>query len=168
MAGRIHFYNKIALIVIMVLSAALEDILKDAIEKEDEAFMSYSKLSEKTLKSNIKWFLRSFAEARKQMRDQLTKILEEKVDQDFGSPEENILHIQATEHLSFSGEVDLNSLQSVLLYVSKTESSELSNFSQMMDGIPEGKVKKLLGQILAEKEKVTIKADTLYHDMIET
>lgn len=151
----------------MVLSTALEDVLKDAIEEEDEAFMSYRNLSEKTLKSNIRWFLKSFSEARKQIRDQLTKILEEKVDKDFGSPEEKSLHIQATEHLSFSGEVDLSSLQSVLLYVSKMESSDLSNFSEMLDSIPEGRVKELLGQILAEKEKIRIKADTLYHDMIE-
>lgn len=151
----------------MVLSSALEGILKDAIEREDEAYMSYKELSEKANKSNIKWFLKSFSQARGQIKDKLTSIIEEKVDDDFGYPEEEILHIQATEHLSFSGDVDVSSLQSVLLFVSKTESASVEEFKDSIEGIRNNKVKQLLDQVLAEKETIKVKADRLYHDMIE-
>lgn len=152
---------------IMALSSAVEEILKDVIEKEDEAYMAYRELSEKALKSNIRWFLKSFSDARKSMRDKLTSIVEEKVDEEFGYPEEKVLHIQATEHLNFPDEVDVSSLQSVLLYISKSETAGLEYFRSVVENVSNERVKKLLGQLLAEKETIEAKAEKLYHDMIE-
>jgi len=149
------------------MSSPIEDLIKDAIEKEDKAFMEYKELAEKAPKSNIRWFLESFSDARKRIRDKLTNVLENRVDDEFGYPEEKILHIQATEHLHFSGNVDQNSLQSVLLYISKKESEDLEYFRSLIEKSESQEVEKFLKPILAEKENIHIKADRLYHDLIE-
>ncbi len=152
----------------MVMPSPVEDLVKDAIEREDEAFMEYKEMAEKAPKSNIRWFLTSFSEARKRIRDKLTKILENKIDEDFGYPEEKILHIQATEHLDFTGDVDKNSLQSVLLYISKKESEDLEFFRELVEKSDGEPIAKFLKPLQAEKENIHIKADRLYHDLIET
>ncbi len=152
----------------MPISSAAENILKDLIEREDKASIEYARLAENAPKSNIKWFLSSFSEARRATMEKLTSILEQKVDDDFGYPEEEMLHIHATEHLTHSGNVDEDSLQSVLLYISKREQTDLKNFSQATSKIKSEKLKSLLDPILKEKETIHTKADRLYHDMVET
>lgn len=164
----IRFYNNMPWINVMVMSSPLEDLLKDAIEKEDRAFVEYRELAEKAPKSNIRWFLNSFSEARKRLRDKLTQVLEDRVDDDFGYPEEKIVHLKATQHLTFNGTVDRNSLQSVLLFISKREYEDLEYFRAVVER-SEGEVAdKFLRPVLAEKELIYTKADRLYHDLILT
>lgn len=152
----------------MPASTAIENILKGLIEKEDEASIEYGRMAEEAPKSNIKWFLSSFSEARKKTRDKITKILEERVDDDFDYQEEEILHIHATEHLTHNGDVDPDSLHSVLLYISKKEQEDLENFKMAVKGVKNEKLLGLLDSIMREKETVHTKADRLYHDMVET
>lgn len=152
----------------MVMSSPIEDLLKDAIKREDEAFMEYRELADKAPKSNIRWFLSSFSEARKRIRDELTQVLENKVDENFGYPDKKILHIQATDHLEFDGNVDENSLQSVLLYISKKETEDLEYFRSVIERTDSQLVVGFLKSLLAEKETINTKADRLYHDLIET
>ncbi len=152
----------------MPATAAAEDILKELIEREDEAFLEYGKVAKEAAKSNIKWFLSSFADARQRIRDKLTKILERKVDDEFGYPEEEILHIHATEHLSEIEDVDEDSLQNVLLYISKKEQADLDYFRESLKEIKSEQLRKILDTVLKEKETIHTKADRLYHDMVET
>lgn len=152
----------------MPASTATENILKNLIEREDEASIDYGKMAEEAPKSNIKWFLSSFSEARKKIRDKITKVLEEKVDDDFDYQDEEILHIHATEHLTHSGDVDTDSLHSVLLYISKKEQEDLENFKMALKRIRNQKLLGQLESIVREKESIHTKADRLYHDMVET
>lgn len=151
----------------MVISSEVEILIEKAIEREDEASLEYKDLEEESPKNNIRWFLKSFSEARGQIRDKLIRLLEEKVLKVTGHKKEQLLHIGATEHLHFSGNVDKNSLQSVLLFISKKESDDLDYFRGIIDRCEDSSIAEALGHLLLEKEKIHTKADRLYHDMIE-
>lgn len=152
----------------MVISSQDKPLIKEAIDREGEAYLEYKEMAEKSPKNNIRWFLSSFSEARRTLRDRLLNILEEGNEKNINNEGDSILHIQATEHLDFSGDVDKNSLQSVLLYISKKESEDLDYFRSIVEKCRDESVCGALKQILQEKETVHIKADRLYHDMIET
>lgn len=151
----------------MAISSEIEILIEKAIEREDEASLEYRDLEEESPKNNIRWFLKSFSEARGQIRDKLITLLEEKVLKVTGHKKEDLLHIGATEHLHFSGNVDKNSLQSVLLFISKKESEDLEYFRGIVERCDEGAINDALEHLLSEKEKIHTKADRLYHDMIE-
>lgn len=150
----------------MAISQEVEKILREAIKREDEASLEYGDLASDTPMSNIRWFLTAFSQARKEMKDKLTSILEEKAD-DFGKPEEHKLHLQATEHLDFDGTVDDESLQSVLLFISRRELDDLEYFRSMVESVHDRKVGEKLKSVMEDKSNMLAKADRLYHDLIE-
>lgn len=141
--------------------------MKGAIEYEENAYLKYQKLSERAAQSNIRSFLITFANYRKEFRDRMVRIMESDAESDLTPRAVRMLYLQATEHLYREGRVDLTNLQSVLLFISKSEAEAYKEFRKVYDELPDCKARKSVEAVLTDKEKLRNKADHLYHDFIE-
>lgn len=151
------------------MESFIYDLLNGAIAYEEESYLTYRKLAEKTHLSNIRGFLNSFATTRKQFEERLLSIKEHKIESaDALKTPSRLLYLKATEHLVLNGDVDLSSLQNVLLFISKSEKLACEEFCKILKEMPEGQVKESMSRIEEDKESLKVKADRLYHDMIET
>lgn len=134
---------------------------------EKEGGKRYSEMMEKASLSNIRYFLRAFAEARGRFATRLEDIKNGKPINP-GPGSEKIIDIHATEHLLLDDNPDLSSLSSTLLFISTQEKETYEQYLEVIAGIPDGKVKDSLKSIIPDREQVKIKADRLYHDLVQT
>ncbi len=138
------------------------------IEHEEKIRNTYRELAEKAAQSNIRYFLTLFLNSHNDIIEKLKAYGKRELE-----PEEQViveapLSISATDHLVSEDNVDLSSLQSVLLYLAKTEAESVNEFDLLIKKTPEEEMKEYLERIKEEKEIITTKADRLYHDMIES
>ncbi len=134
---------------------------------EKEAQGRYSEMMEKASLSNIRYFLKAFSDARNRFARRLEDI---KNGKNLGpsSGGEKIIDIHATEHLLYDEVPDLSSLSSTLLFISTQEKETYDLYLTVMSELPEGPEKDSLRSIINEREQVKIKADRLYHDLVQT
>ncbi len=141
--------------------------LDKLIEIEREAQDRYSEMREKASLSNIRYFLKAFSDARRRFATRLEDLKAGKVPKPSDSSEK-ILDIHATEHLLFEDEPDLSSLSSTLLYISTQEKETYDLYLKAAEEVPEGKIRESLITLISDREQVKIKADRLYHDLVQT
>ena len=79
-----------------------------------------------------------------------------------------LLRIQSTGHLLNSENIDPNSLQNILLYISKAETETCADYEKVLAEMEDGPLKKMFSNIWERRERVMLKADNIYHDMIVT
>lgn len=137
------------------------------IETEEKISETYRELSEKAAQSNIRYFLRLFLNGHRAVIEKLKAYGKREVAFPL-SDADKIASIWATQHLVPDESVDLNSLQSVLLFIAKTEEQSLGEFDDLMREEQDEGMLEYLGKIREEKITITTKADRLYHDMIES
>lgn len=141
--------------------------LASLIEHEERIRNTYRDLLGETVQSNIRYFIKPFLESHNDLLCKLKSYgkmeVESGVD-DRDAP----LDLAATDHLKSEGEVDVSSLQSVLLYLAKTESDSMAEFLNISTEFTDPGVKEFIRGISEEKKAIYNKADTLYHDMIES
>ncbi len=138
------------------------------IEHEEKIRNTYRELAEKAAQSNIRYFLTLFLNSHNDIIGKLKAYGKIELDQAEQDVLESPMVISATDHLVTEDNVDLNSLQSVLLYLAKTEAESVNEFDLLIRKTPEPDMKEYLARIKEEKEIITTKADRLYHDMIES
>lgn len=137
------------------------------IEHEVRIRNTYRDLLSDTVQSNIRYFLTLFLNSHNSIIGKLKSYGKEYAEEG----QDEILSpavISATDHLESEKDVDLNSLQSVLLFLAKTESDSLNEFDALMHKAKDSAMRAYLTRIKEEKEIITTKADRLYHDMIES
>lgn len=137
------------------------------IEHEERIRDIYQDLSEKAAQSNIRYFLMLFLNGHKDIIDKLKAYGKREVDFLAGKME-SPQSIWATNHLLNDENVDLNSLQSVLLFIAKTEEESVGEFDALIGSTEDPEMKDYLEKVKEEKLSITTKADRLYHDMIES
>lgn len=152
----------------IVVPSIVDDLMKGAIEYEENAYLRYEKLAEKAVQANIRSFLATFANYRKEFRDRMVNIMESDSESGITPRTVRMLYLQATEHLYKQEKIDLTNLQSVLLFISKSETEAFNEFKKVYDELPNCKARKSVQAVLKDKEKLRNRADTLYHDFIET
>ncbi|MEM0156877.1 MAG: hypothetical protein QXN26_02285 [Thermoplasmataceae archaeon] len=140
--------------------------LKDLAESEEELARIYSDLENKASLDNIKMFLNTFAKGHENIAAYLeeSNIRKSDIRQKTG----RYRNIHATDHLAMNEEVDLGNLQSVLLFISKTESDSLHEYERTAGRIKDTGRSKLLETVRSEKSAMVAKADRLYFDFIES
>lgn len=136
------------------------------IENEERIEETYRDLSAKAAQSNIRYFLTMFLNGHKDIVDKLRAYGKHEVDfpVDRLGKKSSIL---ATKHLIMDENVDLNSLQSVLLFIAKTEERSISEFDDLIRETRDTAMREYLEKIRNEKIAITTQSDRLYHDMIE-
>ena len=140
--------------------------LEKLAESEEEIARIYSDLESKASLDNIKMFLSTFAKGHENIA---TYLEESKVmKSDIRQKTRRYRNIHATDHLARNEEVDLGNLQSVLLFISKTESDSLKKYERAAGKIDEADKAKLLETVRSEKSAMVAKADRLYFDFIES
>lgn len=141
--------------------------LDKLIEAEKEGQERYSEMWDKASLSNIRYFLQAFSEARGKFVSCLQGLKEGK----HPKPPENIdriIDLHATEHLSVDDKPDLTSLSSTLLYISAQEKEMYDMYVYILNEIQEGATHDSLATIAEHREQLRIKADRLYHDLVQT
>lgn len=137
------------------------------LEHEEGIILRYRELTEKAVQSNISYFLKLFLNSHKNIIEKLKAYGNSEVDPNLGKVEAPT-SIWATKHLETEDEVDLNSLQSVLLFIAKIEEESMGVFDSLMNETKDPDERAYLEKIRDEKAVITTKADRLYHDMIES
>ncbi len=140
--------------------------LKGLAESEEQIARIYSDLGDKASLDNIRMFLTTFAKGHENIAAYLEESNVRKGDirQQTG----RYRNIHATDHLAMNEEVDLGNLQSVLLFISKTESDSLHEYERVAERIKDAGRTKLLEAVRSEKSAMAAKADRLYFDFIES
>lgn len=141
--------------------------LDKLIEAEKEGQDRYSEMREKASLSNIRYFLKAFSEARGNFVSCLRGLKEGK----HPDPPQNIdkiIDLHATEHLTFEDKPDLTSLSSTLLYISTQEKEMYNMYVSSLAEINDKAIHDSLETITEHREQVRIKADRLYHDLVQT
>jgi rubrerythrin len=139
-----------------------------AIEEENWA-KKYSDLMLGTNLSNIRMFLEAFAKSRDQFSNDINNFLNKKyVINNENKTLRKLYDIQATRHLLNAEDIDPNSLQSILLYISKAETDTYARYEAILVDMEDSSMKKMFSNIVERRERVMLKADNIYHDMIET
>lgn len=137
------------------------------VELEEKLAKNYREMSSKAVQSNIRYFLDLFGRSHQTIAHRLMAYESGEVESESVSYDTPAA-IWATQHLNLEDEIDLNSLQSVLLYIAKTEDSSLSEYDRILsDSKCKGRGNSLI-RLREEKAVITTKADRLYHDMIES
>ncbi len=141
--------------------------LASLIEHEERIRNTYRDLLGDTVQSNIRYFIKPFLDSH---NDLLCKLKSYgKMEVESGIDDEDApLDLAATDHLESEKEVDVSSLQSVLLYLAKTESDSMAEFVNISQEFTDPGIKEFIRGISEEKNAIYNKADTLYHDMIES
>lgn len=137
------------------------------VEIEETMAENYEEMSGKAVLSNIRYFLNLFSSTHTTFAEKLrsyAKGEKELETSEFDAP----VTIWATQHLLSEEDVDLGSLQSVLLYIAKAEEESLSEFDTVISEADCTKCCEALARFREEKSILTTKADRLYHDMIES
>ncbi len=141
-------------------------IFAPLVKLENNLIGTYREISEHAAQSNIQYFLNLFIKG----HQQIIRILKSYGDE--GGPHfmqhEMPLAIEATQHLVMDEPIDVNSLQSVLLHIAKTEEQSVEEFSALMAEIKDTNAHEFLEKVMNEKVSMTTQADRLYHDMIES
>ena len=140
--------------------------LEKLAESEEELARIYSDLEGKASLDNIKMFLSTFAKGHENIANYLEESRVKK--SDIRQKTHRYRNIHATDHLARNEEVDLGNLQSVLLFISKTESDSLKRYESVAGKIDETGKAKLLETVRSEKSAMVAKADRLYFDFIES
>lgn len=138
------------------------------IEHEERIRNTYRDLLGEAVQSNIRYFLKPFMENHNNLLCKLKSY--GKLEKETGVPDDFNMPValSATDHLESEGSVDLTSLQSVLLYIAKTEAESLDEFEDLTTPFADPGMRDYLEGIIDEKRLITTKADRLYHDMIES
>lgn len=135
------------------------------IEKEGQD--RYSEMREKASLSNIRYFLKAFADARGRFAFRLGEVKEGKHLEPSGNSEK-ILDLHATEHLQYDDEPDLSSLSSTLLFISTQEKEVYDLYLDITEEMSPSPSRESMQLLVSEREQVKIKADRLYHDLVQT
>ena len=138
------------------------------IKHEEKIRDTYQDLLDKAVQSNIRYFLSLFLNVHKDIIGKLKAFGRKEFQLEEHELPESPTSIWATDHLVTEETVDLTSLQSVLLYLAKTEAESVNEFDSLIGETPEQDMKDYLTRIREEKEIISTKADRLYHDMIES
>lgn len=148
------------------MSAANRNTIDDIIKSEEDLISLYSELEQKASLENVRMFLDSFTKGHENI---LSYIREHGI-----RPERHVRlsnsyrHIHATDHLSWKRQIDLGNLQSVLLFITKSEAESLKTVEKLIGKMKDGKNLDLLERIRNEKAAMAAKADRLYFDLIES
>ncbi len=141
-------------------------IFAPLVKLENNLIGAYREISEHAAQSNIQYFLNLFIKRHQQIIRMLKS---------YGAgggaqfmQHEMPLAIEATQHLVMDEPIDVNSLQSVLLHIAKTEEQSVGEFSVLMSEVKDTNAHEFLEKVMNEKVSMTTQADRLYHDMIES
>jgi hypothetical protein len=142
-------------------SSALDSL----ITSEEKLVGEYDSMMNTANMDNIRRFLDLFRGANKSILKDLKALkspgaMEKKVRLDQST------YLHATDHLNKDQFTDLNSLRSVLLFITEKESSSYSTFSSIVGKITNSLLKENLIQVLKKKENLRVRADTLYNDLV--
>lgn len=137
------------------------------IKIEKEGQKRYSEMMKESPLSNIRYFLKSFSEARGRLAMRLQFLREGK---SIGPSVSfsKIIDIHATEHLLNNEVPDLSSLSSTLLFITTQEKEVYNLYLQTIDEVPDGVIRDSLRLLASEREQIKIKADRLYNDLVQT
>jgi rubrerythrin len=137
--------------------------------EEDKWAKKYNDLMLDTNLSNIRMFLDAFAKSRNQFFTDINNFLNKKyVINNENKTLRKLYEIQATRHLLNAANIDPNSLQNILLFISKAETDTYAQYEAILAEMEEGSMKKMFSNIVERRKRVMLKADNIYHDMIET
>ncbi len=143
--------------------------LSDLALEEEKWAKKYEDLIGETNMSNIRMFLDAFARSRNEFSRDINDLLNKKyVINNENKTLRKLLRIQSTGHLLNSENIDPNSLQNILLYISKAETETYANYEKVLAEMEDGPLKKMFSNIWERRERVMLKADNIYHDMIVT
>ena len=136
------------------------------VKHENSIIENYRELSDQAAQSNIQYFLNLFVRGHQEIVRML-KSYGKKSQERF--MERNLPQsIWATQHLVLDEEIDINSLQSVLLHIAKAEEQSVGEFSVLMEEVKDRKAHEFLDKVREQKVSLITQADRLYHDMIES
>ncbi|WP_393971366.1 hypothetical protein OXIME_001640 [Oxyplasma meridianum] len=137
--------------------------------EEDKLANKYHDMMLDTNLSNIRMFLEAFVKAREEFSRDIYNFLNNKyVINNENKTLRKLYDIQATRHLISKEKIDPNSLQNVLLYISKAETETFSSYEAILSDMEESSMKEKFSNIVERRKRVMLKADNIYHDMIET
>lgn len=137
--------------------------------EEDKWAKKYHDLMNDTNLSNIRMFLEAFAKSRDQFSSDIYKFLNNKyVINNENKTLRKLYDIQATRHLINSQNIDPDSLQNILLYISKAETDTYASYEAILSEMEDTSMKDQFSNIAERRKRVMLKADNIYHDMIET
>lgn len=142
-------------------SGALDFLIK----AEEKLVEEYDSMMNTANLDNIRRFLDLFRRANKSILKDLGSLKSP------GATEKRVQldqtpYLHATEHLHKDQFTDLNSLRSVLLFITEKERASFSTFSSNVDKIKNPLLKDNLIQVLKKKENLRVRADTLYNDLV--
>lgn len=141
--------------------------LADLALEEEKWANKYEDMIGRTNMSNIRVFLDAFAKSRHEFSRDLSDLLNKKYAiNDENKKLKTLFNTQSTAHLLVSNDMDPDSLQNVLLYISKAEAETFSRYEAILKEMDDGALKKLFSNILERKERIILKADNIYHDMV--
>jgi len=136
--------------------------------EEDKWAKKYYHLMLDTNLSNIRMFLEAFAKSRDQFSRDIYNFLNNKyVINNENKTLRKLYDIQATRHLISAENIDPNSLQNILLYISKAETDTYASYEAILSDMEGSSMKKKFSNIVERRKRVMLKADNIYHDMIE-
>ncbi len=141
--------------------------LAEFIAQEERIRDVYEGLLMNSAQENIRFFLETFMKSHEEIIGQLTAFgvkPQNKVPQ----PGQSQKNIHATYHLMAEQNPDLNSLQSTLLFIAKSEQESLDATISHSKKIENAKTKEFIVKIIEAKKLMASKADRLYHDFIES
>lgn len=138
------------------------------IKHEEKIRNTYRGLLGDAVQSNIRYFLKPFVDTHNNLLSKLKSYGSQERETGVSNDVEPVIDLSATGHLESNEDVDLNSLQSVLLFIAKSEADSLSEFSHAAKSFTDKSMKEYLDGIIEEKSLIANKADRLYHDMIES
>ena len=143
------------------------ELLAEFIAREERIRDVYRGLLMNSAQENIRFFLETFMKSHEEMIGQLTAfgIVPQNQVPQTGRPQKNI---HATYHLMTEQNPDLNSLQSTLLFIAKSEQDSLDVTISLSGKIENVKMKEFIAKIIETKKVFASKADRLYHDFIES
>lgn len=147
--------------------SSTEHPLASLIEHEERIRNTYRDLLGDTVQSNIRYFIKPFLNSHNDLLCKLKSYGKREVESGLEEGD-TPLDLAATDHLESEKEVDKTSLQSVLLYLAKTESDSLAEFLNISREFTDPAIREFIRGISEEKNAIYNKADTLYHDMIES
>ncbi len=143
--------------------------LSDLALEEEKWAKKYEDMIGETNMSNIRMFLDAFARSRNEFSRDINDLLNKKyVINNENKTLRKLLRIQSTGHLLNSENIDHNSLQNILLYISKAETETCADYEKVLAEMEDGPLKKMFSNIWERRERVMLKADNIYHDMIVT